>query len=527
MPTTAFGHALATLHDGLTTLRRGNGFAPLPCPLTGTEIEVTPMGALAAVRITRRFRNVEEEPIEAVLTMPVAFDAVLTGLSVTVDDRILIARAQPKNTAREIYEDAIERGMLALLHEEVLRGVHMLSVANLGTGVEVLVTLDFAMPLTRLTHGGLLRLPMTVGALYGTSPLHPADDLVSSSAILHKARLILSSGRAELIGRNVILEAGGVVDLPLDAAIELGFESVGAGKITGTDAKGRAVRFDIQAAVESDGCLDLAVLVDRSGSTGAPANDVLSLHQAMAQGLFSALGGLRGNDRIGLWQFANDCQFLGAATGPDCAQLVNALEPPQGGTELGGALRAMIDRGVRDVLVITDAQTWAHEVDDLAALSARISAVLVGSASLDANVGHLASMTGGQLFHAPGANVAAVLVPALQSLRLNSGPAVGHVVADRPVELTALRAGWIIKITWDDSAPTAIGLHAQILGRFAAGLALPLLSTAGASTWAVQHDLCTHSTSLVLVDEASSTDSGERAVRSGPICGRCPCRRRW
>lgn len=504
MPTSAFGHALETLHDGLTTFRQDSRFVPSHCPLTGTEIHVTPIGPFASVRITRRFRNVEDAPIEAVLTMPVAFDAVVTGLSVIVGDRTLIARAQAKDTARGTYEDAIDRGKLAILHEEVLRGVHMLSVANLDAGAEVMVTHEIAMPLTRLTSGALLRLPMTVGALYGTSPLSPVDDLVSSSAIVHEASLLLDSGRAELVGRGIFLRAGSAVDLPLDSAIELRFDAVADGKVSGTDAIGRAVSIEIQPAVDSDGFLDLAILVDRSGSTGAPVGDALSVHQAMAQGLAATLIGVRGDDRFGLWQFDNDCQFLGAATGPESAQLVSKLDGPRGGTELGTALRTLVDRGARDVLVMTDGQTWAYEVDELAALPARVSAVLVGSASLDANIGHLATMTGGQVFHSPGANVGAVLEPALQALRLTAGPAVGRVVADRPVELTAQRAGWVIKITWDDVSGIAIDPHAEVLGRYAAALALPLLSTEAASVWAVQHDLCTHATSLVLVDEASS-----------------------
>lgn len=504
MPTSAFGHALETLHDGLTTFRQDSGFVPLPCPLIGTDIHVTPIGAFAAVRIKRRFRNVEDSPIEAVLTMPVAFNAVVTGLSVIVGDRTLTARAQAKDIARGNYEDAIDRGKLAILHEEVLRGVHMLSVANLDAGAEVIVTHEIAMPLTRLTSGALLRLPMTVGALYGTSPLSPADDLVSSPAIVHVASLLIDSGRAEVVGRGIFLRAGSAVDLPLNSAIELRFDAVEDGKVSGTDARGRAVSIDIQPAVESDGFLDLAILVDRSGSTGAPVGDALNVHQAMAQGLAASLSAVRGNDRVGLWQFDDNCQFLGAATGTAVAQLVEKLEGPRGGTELGTALRTLVDRGARDVLVMTDGQTWAHEVDELAAIPARVSAVLVGSASLDANIGHLATMTGGQVFHSPGANVGAVLEPALQALRLTAGPAVGRVVADRPVELMAQRAGWVIKVTWDDVAGIKIGPHAGVLGRYAAALALPLLSTEAASAWAVQHDLCTHSTSLVLVDEVSS-----------------------
>ena len=333
MPTSAFGHALETLHDGLSTLQRGTGFVPLPCPLTETAIEVTPVGALALVRITRRFQNVEDTSIEAVLTMPVAFDAVVTGLSISVGGKTLVAHARNKDEARATFEGAIDRGKLAVLHEEILRGVHMLSVANLGPGADVTVTQEIATPLTRLTSGGLLRLPMTVGALYGASPLQPADDLVSSPAIRHLARLVLASGRADLVGRGVGLQAGSAVEVPLDAAIELLFHEVKADEIIGTDANGRAVRIDVSPAVDDGRMLDLAILVDRSGSTASSAGDALSIHQAMAQGLAASLNRMGHDDQFGLWQFNGDCQFLGAASGWASSKIVKNLAGPEGGTE--------------------------------------------------------------------------------------------------------------------------------------------------------------------------------------------------
>ena len=66
--------------------------------------------------------------------MPVGFDTVVTGLSATVADRKLIAIAKTRSTARDDYEDAIDEGKMEILHEEVLKGVHTLSVAQLAPG---------------------------------------------------------------------------------------------------------------------------------------------------------------------------------------------------------------------------------------------------------------------------------------------------------------------------------------------------------------------------------------------------------
>jgi hypothetical protein len=47
----------------------------------------------------------------------------------------------------------------------------------------------------------------------------------------------------------------------------------------------------------------------------------------------------------------------------------------------------------------------------------RISAILVGNNSLDANIGHLCAMTGGQVFYAPGTDVASAINSSITSLQ--------------------------------------------------------------------------------------------------------------
>lgn len=97
MSVTAFGHALETIHDGLTVI---DGGRPAPVPLEETRIVVEIAAGLARIRTQRRFTNAEARPIEAILTMPVGFDAVVTGLKATVDGRVMVATAKPKSEAR-------------------------------------------------------------------------------------------------------------------------------------------------------------------------------------------------------------------------------------------------------------------------------------------------------------------------------------------------------------------------------------------------------------------------------------------
>lgn len=511
MNITAFGHALETIHDGLTVFAGGR---PAPVPMIATDIAVEIVAGLAVVRTAQRFVNAEHRPIEAILTMPVGFDAVVTGVKAVVDGRVLVAVAKPKAEARETYETALDEGKLAVLHEEVLRGVHALSVGNLGAGKAVTVEIEAVVPLSAGASGPFLRIPVTVGQLYGASPLAPVDDLVASANVRHEAGLTVSADAGQvLLAERVVTE---MQRITLDAAVELVVQGGRFGLRQGVAADGRQVRVDLKPVAASSAALDLTVLVDHSGSTGSKAEGPrgLTVWEAIRDGLRLELGRLHGADRIALWEFASDCAELGFATGPAAAGLVSRLKKPAGGTVLDGAVNAALRTGARDILVLTDGQTWSATVDALAGSKARISAILVGSGSLDANIGQLCAMTGGQLFYAAGDDVAASLSLAFAALRQKGGAVEGTVAMGQPERIVARRGGIEIVAEWSEAIEMR---RADPVGRFAAALALPLLGAEAAEDWARAHGLCTHRTSLVLVDEAGEAVEGMAQQRKVPL----------
>ncbi len=139
------GHRLETLNEGMSTFRNGT---PVPMPLLRTNTDVVIRSGLATVRTVRSFRNAEDAPIEAVMTFPVGFDAVLCGLVATIGGRRLVAVAREQVVARETYEAGLDEGRLSILHEELLRGIHMLSVGAIPPGAEVAVELEQVVPLS-------------------------------------------------------------------------------------------------------------------------------------------------------------------------------------------------------------------------------------------------------------------------------------------------------------------------------------------------------------------------------------------
>lgn len=513
MTSATFGHQIENLYEGLTVFNEGAGRF---VPMKSTEISIEINAGLATIKTQRVFRNNEDVSIEAILTMPVGFDAVVTGLTATIDGRKLTAIAKTQSAARDDYEEAIDNGKMAVLHEETLKGVHTLSVAQLAPGKEVKVEIETVTAMGCISGDPFLRLPTTAGHIYGTSPLMPADDLIMSSQVEYTAKLsiVCDQGKVTLNNGQIIVPDQ-PIEVKLNQAIELRVVGGFFGTVLGRSAYGQSVELELTPAFATDGKLDVAILVDRSGSTSSPVGSLgATVWSAMRDGLASALSFARTNDQISLWQFDNTCEKIGSFTGSRAGCLIRKLGKPNGGTELAGAVKTLLNQDVRDILVLTDGETWAHEVDELKSKDARISAILVGNDSLDANIGHLCAMTGGQVFYAPGDDVTKAISAGLTSLRGAKGHLSGELHGALPQNIQVKRAGVEIDVTWQSERSD---LPADAVGRYAASTALPLLDAEDAKDFAEAHALCSHMTSLVLVDEAGDSTNMLPEMRKVPL----------
>ena len=513
MQTNVFGHQIENLHEGLTVFNDGLGHF---IPLKSTTVSVKIISGLATIKTTRVFENKEDVPIEAVLTMPVGFDSVVTGLNAIIDGRKLIAKAKTQNAARDVYEDAINDGKLSVLHEEVLKGVHTLSIAQLGPGKEVEVELEIVTALGSISGEPFLRIPTTVGQIYGASPFLPADDLITTAKKEFSAQLSISCGNGyAVLNDGQIIRDDEIHEVNLNRSIEISVKGGKFGSIEGCSASGQTVTVDLKPVFSTDAALDVAILVDRSGSTSSEVGNLgATVWSAMRDGLLSALSIARRSDAISVWQFDNTCEKLGSTRGTNVRNIIRNLGLPNGGTELANAVQAVIADGATDILVLTDGQTWEHEVDQLKSMDVRISAVLVGSASLDANIGHLCSMTGGQVFYAPGDDVTQAISSSLTSLRSAKGAVKADFVGGELSQVTLKRSGVEITAHWQkDFSDTS----ADAIGRYAASLALPLLEKHNAQDFAEAHNLCSHTTSLVLVDDVGQPTEMLPEMRKVPL----------
>ncbi|WP_119388552.1 VIT domain-containing protein [Taklimakanibacter lacteus] len=499
----------ALLRDPLQIFleKRATPSAQRPVPLVSTDFAVTIEGGLAIVTTTRVFRNEEESPIEATLTFPMPVHATLFDLKVRVGERELTAKAHARDRARAVYEDAIDRGKSTVLHEEVLRGIHMLSVANIPAGAEIEVRTQWVTTLTVISSAGHLRIPVTVGDVYGSSPLAESDDIKIGGRTLSGTLEIHASAdaRIRLVGGS--LEAG-KARLLLNRPIDLVVENWRPGVVEGIAADGRVVHLTLQPAPEREAPLDLAILVDHSGSMKDLVRSWArpsTKHEHVLAALRRLAARLSPEDTTDLWEFDDHVRHLGSGK---LGGLVDGLSPPAGGTEIGRALATSIaGSSAGDILLITDGKSHALDVQDLARRGRRISVVLVGEDSLEANVGYLAALTGGDIFVSGGADIGDLLEAALGSVKGGGG-----ALSEKDFR----RSGMMVKVSHGASPSGAEQtLQKRAVAAAAASFLLPTLTKDVAMALAEREGIVSHLTSLVLVDEAGATQEtlpGQRPV---------------
>lgn len=497
-----------------------------PVPLTATSYDISIHGGLADVVASRTFRNSEESSIEATLTFPLPVDAVLYALEARIGGRLVKAVAKAKPMARESYEDALDRGKTAVLHEELLKGVHMLSVGHVAPGTEIQAVARFAMPLSSMEGRALLTIPTTVGGIYGASGLADSDELIHGGPVLMgDVTVTADSGTAILLGHSA---NGGAQRVALNAPIRIEVLNWSARDVVGVSADGRRVSLSITPLAFSQSALNAAILVDHSGSMNdtCAAGSGFTKHAAAVLGLSEAADDFRDGDALHLWEFDTTISDLGVTDGAGWRAALRKLSEPSGGTEIGAALATVLTGSQsRDVILITDGKSYALDVQTLAQSGRRFTVVLIGEDSLEANAGHLAALSGGQIFVAGDANVTAAVRCALRSVRCGSDGVRPLTTAPReywqgscegsdPAACTAVRAGMAIRACWSTEADaTALSNCSRAVAAYAAHIKLATLVQDDATRLAEAEGLVTHLTSLILVDEEGVSQTGLAATR--------------
>ncbi|PXA83324.1 marine proteobacterial sortase target protein, partial [Nostoc sp. 3335mG] len=468
-PTPVAAQDAATPDDGPGTgtlmLRALKEADAIPAVRLGTDMDVTVSGSVARVRVTQAFRNTSDKWMEATYLYPLPEDGAVDGLKMVVGNRVIVGHIEKRDTAKALYEKAKASGQKAGLVEQQRPNMFTNSVANVGPGETVLISIEYQAPVAQANGTFSLRLPLVVGPRYTpphtlTSSAAVADaNAVTSAPVMNPksgialnptsitvhlqpgfkaANVISPYHRVTVTGRDddrtITLAAGSV---PADRDFELDWRSASANPTLGLFHQQTASGDYVMATVTPPADLsqlptpprEMVFVIDNSGSMGGASMD-----EAKAS-LVHALSTLRPQDHFNIIRFDDTMTQLfdhSVAATPDQVALAkrfaNGLEAA-GGTEMLPALKAALSDAaasggtdaLRQVIFLTDGEV-SNEQEMMAALGqdggkSHVFFVGIGSAPNDYLMSRMASIGRGTYTHVGTPDeVAAKMMPLLDIL---------------------------------------------------------------------------------------------------------------
>ena len=380
-----------------------DGEAPFDAPLVATEVDIEVAGIVARARVTQHFINPTAQWREGVYVFPLPEHAAVDQLHMQIGDRIVEGQIQEKAAARTTYDKAKANGVKASLVEQQRPNLFTASVAHLGPGEEVAVTIEYEETLRYDSGTFRLRFPLAITARY--TPAGSSDDTLEGpgdgiatggdDAVVSPPTLPRGSPPTNPVSLHVGVDAGFPltlvksashrIDVKEDVAhhydVTLADDIVAAdrdfelawtpdvGNVPGAalftesrDGKTWALLMVLPPSVASTAPIaprEAIFIVDTSGSMSG-----VSIAQAREAVAF-ALSRLKPGDRFNVIEFNSVTRPLFTAPMPvDAATLARARAfvaglRADGGTEMKPALAAalespIVDGFVQQVVFITD-----------------------------------------------------------------------------------------------------------------------------------------------------------------------------
>ncbi len=376
-------------------------------PTVSTKVEMAISAMLARVTVTQAFTNPDDQWREGVYVFPLPEAAAVDHLRMQVGERVIEGVIKERAEAKRTYEQAKAEGRKASLVEQERPNLFTNSVANIGPGETVTVTIEYQQSL-RLDAGQFrLRFPLAVTPRYIPGMPLASDETVQPSGgdgwafdtdqVPDAARIsppVVAPGEALVNPVQLVaeLDAGfplGLLEsnyhavaiqrhgngratvtlstLPADRDFELAWAPQ-SGKVpraalfTGQEAGGDYALLMLTPpteAAERRLPRDVVFVIDTSGSMGGAS--IVQAKEALAL----AVDRLENTDRFNIIRFSSDSSALWstlhAATPEnraDARHWIDGLHA-SGGTEMAAALKRALEGGaeggrVRQVIFLTD-----------------------------------------------------------------------------------------------------------------------------------------------------------------------------
>ena len=396
--------------SGTLILRDGSTARYVEALRLGTDIEAQVNGQIARVKVTQAFRNTGTGWAEASYVYPLPEDGAVDTLRMVVGNRVILGEIKKRAEAKDIYDVAKVEGMQTALVEQERPNVFTTSVANVGPGQTVMISLEYQAPIHMDGDDATLRLPLVVGPRYSpaadaahdpvpdrhrisppvldptshgpinpvsiTVHLRPGFPLSEVVSAYHKVTV------AEAGDGRVIRLAGG--EVPADRDFVLSWHSASPAPALGLFREMAAGETYLMASLtppigdqhRTTPPREMIFVIDNSGSMGGQ-----SIRQAK-QSLNYALAHLGPQDRFNVIRFDDTLTLLHPAPVEANAEnirsamaYVDGLDAA-GGTEMLPALKAALAdpmpddaTRLRQIIFLTDGEI-SNEAELLAELGA-------------------------------------------------------------------------------------------------------------------------------------------------------------
>jgi len=146
------------------------------CPLEHTEVEGWIVGDIAHVRVTQRFGNPYDDPIEAVYVFPLPENSAVNDMLMQIGRRTIRGVIKEREEAKQIYEEAKQAGKTASLLEQERPNIFTQSVANILPGDAIEITIWYVQDLRYQRGRYEFVFPMVVGPRYIPGGALPGAD---------------------------------------------------------------------------------------------------------------------------------------------------------------------------------------------------------------------------------------------------------------------------------------------------------------------------------------------------------------
>ncbi len=158
-----------------TLLLRGEAAGDLaPAPTVETQVAIEVTGMIGRIRVSQVFHNPGKDFVEGVYVFPLPGNAAVDHLWMRIGAREIEGRIQEKEEARRTYERARREGRKAALVEQLRPNLFTNTVAHIGPGEYVRITIEYQQPIGYDAGVYSLRFPLAVTPRY--VPMGYRDD---------------------------------------------------------------------------------------------------------------------------------------------------------------------------------------------------------------------------------------------------------------------------------------------------------------------------------------------------------------